>query len=56
MDFRLNPTQGDLRDYFAAHALQGLLSNARLYKQINDQEWVEKLAWSIADKMLKLRG
>ncbi len=46
-----------LRDYFAAKALQGLLSNPKLEKQIiaNEQKWVEASAYAFADAMLKAR-
>ncbi len=46
-----------LRDYFAAKALQGLLSNPKLEKQIiaNGQKWVEASAYAFADAMLKAR-
>jgi hypothetical protein len=49
-----------LRDYFAGKALQGLLSNPKLEKQIIasggcKNGWVETSAWAFADEMLKAR-
>jgi hypothetical protein len=50
----------DLRDYFAAKALQGLLSNPKLQEQILKQGgchsgWIEDSAWAFADEMMKAR-
>jgi hypothetical protein len=50
----------DLRDYFAAKALQGLLSNPKLQEQILEQGgchsgWIEDSAWAFADEMMKAR-
>lgn len=47
-----------LRDYFAAKALQGLLANPKLEKQIitAGQSWIEESAYAIADAMLKARA
>ena len=49
-----------LRDYFAGKALQGLLSNPKLEKQILAQGgcvsgWIETSAYGFADEMLKAR-
>ena len=50
-----------LRDYFAAKAMQGMLSNPKLAKEILDHGgafggWIEESAFSWADAMLKARG
>lgn len=44
-----------LRDYFAAKALQGMLSNAEGNRQANEQFWA-KLAYAQADAMLDARN
>ncbi len=46
-----------IRDYFAGQALQGLLANPKLEKQIisQGQSWIEITAWIVADAMMKLR-
>ena len=46
-----------LRDYFAAKAMQGMLSNPKLQEQILKvgQSWIEESAWAVADAMLKER-
>lgn len=46
-----------LRDYFAAKAMQGMLANPKLEKQILEagQSWIEESAWAVADAMLKAR-
>ena len=46
-----------LRDYFAAKAMQGMLANPKLHKQILEagQSWIEESAWAVADAMLKER-
>jgi len=46
-----------LRDYFAAKAMQGMLSNPKLQAQIltAGQSWIEESAWAVADAMLKAR-
>ena len=46
-----------LRDYFAAKAMQGMLANPKLEKQIllAGQSWIEESAWAVADAMLKTR-
>jgi len=47
-----------LRDYFAALAMQGMLANPKLEKQILlvGKSWIEKSAWKVADAMLKTRS
>ncbi len=47
-----------LRDYFAAAAMQALLSNPKLIDQIakGGQGWIVESAWGWADDMLKERG
>jgi hypothetical protein len=42
----------DLRDYFAAHIIQGLIANN---STCEDDEVVIKSAWGLADKMIKAR-
>jgi hypothetical protein len=46
-----------LRDHFAGLAMQGMLSNEKLHKQILEagQSWIEESAWAVADAMLKAR-
>jgi hypothetical protein len=49
-----------LRDYFAAKAMQGLLANPKLQKEILAQGgcvsgWIETSAYAFADAMLKAR-
>ena len=46
-----------LRDYYAGLAMQGMLSNEKLHKQILEvgQSWIEESAWAVADAMLKAR-
>ena len=46
-----------LRDYFAAKAMQGMLANPKLEKQILlvGKSWIEESAWKVADAMLKTR-
>jgi hypothetical protein len=57
----ISPTGHDggmtLRDYFAAKAMQGMLSNPKLQEQILKvgQSWIEESAWAVADAMLKAR-
>jgi hypothetical protein len=51
----------DLRDYFAAAALQGLLSNPKLQAQILNTggawgSWVPESAYGWADAMMKARN
>lgn len=50
----------DLRDYFAGHAMQGLLANPKLADEIRKQGgaysgWIEDSAYSWADAMMKAR-
>jgi hypothetical protein len=58
---RANYDEGmDLRDYFAAKALQGLLANPKLSNQILKEGgafggWIEKSAYGWADAMMKAR-
>lgn len=49
-----------MRDYFAAKAMQALLSNPKLHAEILKQGgaqagWIEMSAWGWADKMLEKR-
>lgn len=49
-----------LRDHFAGLAMQGLLANPKLQKEILKQGgaiggWIEESAYSFADAMLKIR-
>ena len=46
-----------LRDHFAGLAMQGMLANPKLEKQIltAGQSWIEESAWKVADAMLKAR-
>jgi hypothetical protein len=43
----------ELRDYFAAHIIQGLLANNTTCD--NDETVIES-AWGLADKMIKARN
>jgi len=43
----------DLRDYFAAHIIQGILANNAT---CDNDETVIKAAWGLADKMIKARN
>ena len=43
----------DLRDYFAAHIIQGLIANNTT---CDNDEVVIKSAWGLADKMMKARN
>jgi len=47
-----------MRDYFAALAMQGMLANPKLEKQILlvGKSWIEESAWKVADAMLKTRS
>jgi hypothetical protein len=47
----------DLRDYFAAAALQGLLANPNLHEEIMKmgQSWVPDSAYGWADAMIRAR-
>lgn len=57
MNGKQNPEGMTLRDYFAAQAMKGMLSNPKLEKQIiqNGQSWIETSAYAWADGMLKVR-
>ena len=46
-----------MRDHYAGLAMQGMLSNEKLHKQILEagQSWIEESAWAVADAMLKAR-
>lgn len=48
----------NLRDYLAAKAMNGILSNSEMIDTSTDQtlEWVAKNAYKTADAMLKARG
>ena len=57
---RTDQTGMTLRDYFAAKAMQGLLSNPKLQAKILAEGgcasgWIESSAWAFADGMLKER-
>lgn len=47
-----------LRDYFAAKAMHGILSNNSMIDTATEStfEWVAKNAYHLADAMLKARG
>jgi hypothetical protein len=47
----------DLRDYFACHAMQGLLSNPKLQEQIlkQGQDWIIESSYAWANSMMKER-
>ena len=50
----------ELRDYFAAKAMQGLLANPKLQEEILKHGgarsgWIEDSAYSFADAMMKAR-
>ena len=47
----------DLRDHFAAAALQGLLANPKLHEEIMKmgQSWITDSAYGWADAMLEAR-
>jgi len=45
----------DLRDYFAAKAMQGLLSNTRIELKGKGDELIET-SYKLADKMIKQRN
>lgn len=48
----------NLRDYFAAKAMNGILANNAMIDTATNQtlEWVAKNAYQMADAMLKARG
>ena len=55
-----NANDVTLRDYFAAHALQGILANPKLAKEIAKaggatSGWIEESAYAFADSMLDVR-
>jgi hypothetical protein len=54
----LNQQGMDLRDYFAAKAMQGLLSNPKLHEEILKigQSWIYDSAYAMADKMMEVRN
>lgn len=47
-----------LRDYFAAKAMQGILSNPGQLDNVNEDaaKWVTRDAYKVADAMLKARA
>ena len=47
-----------LRDYFAAKAMNGILSNHCMIDNVTEQSvvWVAKESYQMADAMLKARG
>ncbi|MGX8949440.1 hypothetical protein [Providencia stuartii] len=47
-----------LRDYFAAKAMNGILTNTAIIDELPDShiEWVATIAYEMADAMLKARG
>lgn len=47
--------QMDLRDYFAAKAMQGLISGTSLWSHDEDDSGIAEFAYHIADAMLKER-
>ena len=56
----MNLPQMNLRDYFAAKAMQALLSNPSLMPEIikqggGESGWLERTAWLWADSMLDRR-
>lgn len=48
----------NLRDYFAAKAMQGILANPGQLDNVNDDaaKWVARDAYKVADAMLKARN
>jgi hypothetical protein len=44
----------DMRDYFAAKAIQGIFANSRFVKATKHQE-VAEWAYEVADAMMKAR-
>lgn len=44
-----------LRDYFAAKAMQGLISGTSLWRESEDDSEIAECAYAIADGMLKVR-
>jgi len=58
--FPLREDGMDLRDYFAAKALQGLLANPKLQEQILKTGgatggWISESSYGFADEMMKVR-
>ncbi len=47
--------QMDLRDYFAAKAMQGLISGTSMWSHDDDDSGIAESAYHIADVMLKER-
>jgi len=47
-----------LRDYFAAKAMQGMLSNSTIIAELDveTQKWIAGYSYSQADAMLRVRG
>ena len=46
-----------LRDYFAAKAMQGLITSLpKPYPEWQTTEWISESAYGVADAMLKARG
>ena len=45
----------DLRDYFAAHALQGLLNDCNMNSSYFNIDGLTKSSYEIADSMMKAR-
>ncbi len=52
-----NEFKMSLLDYYAGLAMQGMLSNPKLEKQIltQGQSWIEESAWNIAESMIKTK-
>lgn len=46
----------DLRDYFAAKAMQAILSNKELFLKVRSSDGLANNAYSIADAMMKERN
>ena len=48
----------DLRDYFAAKAMQGLLSNPSMIDSIEptSADWISERSYEIADQMMEARN
>jgi len=60
LDFHQLNQGMDLRDYFAAKAMQGLLANPKLQEQILKTGgafggWIEESAYGMADAMMQAR-
>ena len=52
-----NEFKMSLLDYYAGLAMQGMLSNPKLEKQIltQGQSWIEESAWKVAESMIKTK-